>query len=173
MKTFSHHITKSIQPRFGGFRQIAAAACVLALLVATGTSALAQASGQTRPYHAVAEHFVTPTAFGETFIGVGNATHQGKIVRYGINYYLGFNADGLFHGVGSSITVAANGDEDWATWTWTLDVSVPMEDWVVNVTWVTVGGTGRFKNATGEGTSVGRFNAAGNLVFTDDGVINY
>jgi hypothetical protein len=149
------------------------AACALALLVATGTRTLARSSGKTRPTHSVAENFATPTAFGETFVAPGNATHQGKIVRYGINYFLGFNADDLFQGVGSSRTVAANGDETWVTLEWTSDVFAPMEDWVVNVTWVIVGGTGKFKNATGEGTGVGRLNSRGNFVFIDDGVINY
>ena len=174
MKTFSHHITNSIQSMFGGFRQIAAAACVLALLVATGTSAMAQSSGKTRPAHSNFEQFATPTAFGNTYVGKGISTHLGKVaVIDGINYFLGFNADGLFHGVGRSRTVGANGDETWVTYEWTLDVFAPMEDWVVNVTWVIVGGTGRFENATGEGTGVGRLNADGNFVFIDDGVIKY
>ncbi|MCI0535557.1 MAG: hypothetical protein L0Z50_10025 [Verrucomicrobiales bacterium] len=173
MKTFTHHIINSIQSSFGRFQQVGVAACALALLVATGASALAQSSGKTRPHHGIQENFVTPTAFGETYVAPGKATHLGKFVSYGINFFLGFNADGLFHGAGSDITVAANGDETWSTWEWTLDVSAPMEEWVVNVTWVVVGGTGRFENATGEGTSVGRFNAAGNFVFINDGVINY
>jgi hypothetical protein len=69
--------------------------------------------------------------------------------------------------------VAANGDTTVTTYEWTLDVSAPMEDWVVNSPWKIVGGTGRFKNATGEGTGVTRFNAAGNAVGNWDGVIKY
>jgi hypothetical protein len=131
MKTITHPIIHSIPALLGRFRQMGAGACALALLAVTGTSALAQASGKTRPTHSVAENFATPTAFGETFVALGNATHQGKIVRYGINYYLGFGADGLFHGAGSNRTLAANGDETWVTFEWTLDVAAPMEDWVL------------------------------------------
>ena len=173
MKTFSHHITKSIQSRFGGFRQIAAAACVLALLGATGTSALAQSSGKTRPAHSNFEQFATPTAFGNTYVGEGISRHLGKVaIIDGINIFLGFNADGLFHGFGTHTEVAANGDKLYIAHAWTLDVSVPPAEYVINTTWKIVGGTGRFKNATGNGTAVGRPNADGNNVFIADGVSN-
>ena len=174
MKTFTHHVTNSIQSMFGGFRQIAAAACVLALLVAMGTSALAQSSGKTRPTHSNFEQFATPTAFGNTCVGEGISRQLGKVaVIDGINFYLGFNADGLFHGFGTHTEVAANGDELYIAYEWTLDLSVPPAEYVIHGTWEIVGGTGRFKNAIGEGTGIGRPNIDGNFVFIADGVINY
>lgn len=163
MKTLTNPITHSIQSSFRRFRQVGVAACALALLVATATSALAE-SGKPVPIHGSQTNVTTLTAYGETYVGNGNSSYLGEYVSHGVNKFLGLRADGLFHGTGTQTDVAANGDTTITTFDWTVVVSVPQAEWVVRSTWKTLGGTGQFKNATGHGTSEGRFNAAGNLV---------
>lgn len=156
---------------FGKFHWVGAAVCVLGLLITTGTSALAQSSGQTRPFHAEVENIRLPSENPGAweYVSYGNATHLGKITGGGDNmvtYWLDFP---ILYGKAVDTMVAANGDKLYSVYTWWLNY---FED-VVYATWEIDGGTGRFADATGEGTAVGHNNEAGNRVFILDGVINY
>lgn len=83
-----------------------------------------------------------------------------------VTYWLDFP---ILYGKTVETMVAANGAELNLVSTWWMD----FRDGVVYATWEIDGGTGRFADATGEGTAVGHENEAGNKVFIIDGVINY
>jgi len=169
MKTQNH----TCHP-FGKFHWIGAAACVLGLLITTGTSALAQSSGQTRPFHAEAENTRTSVGSPWTYLTHGKSSHLGRITGGGVKRITGFSGNWLImYGEAVDTMVAANGDELYATYTWSMNWLAPVPDRVIYATYGIDGGTGRFENATGNGTAVALYNDAGNLDFVIDGVINY
>jgi hypothetical protein len=154
--------------------------CAISFLVATGTSAFAQSSGQLLPFHAVLvgiERTDIPNEIDPDYpawedVIVGKATHLGKTSGSSVNNSFDFGFDAIgFHLVGVAVmtTVAANGDELEITtdWRYYMHSDVVYGDWEIT------GGTGRFENATGEGTSEGRDNEDGDRVHVYDGKINY
>ena len=150
--------------------------CAISFLIATGTTAFAQSSGQTRPFSAVIvglgdnpiPNDLSPLFPAWESVIVGKATHLGKTGGYGLNFGLAWGGSWTgdtigFHLVGVAVTtlVAANGDELEITnnyryyLTAFLPPGSPYAD-VVLGEWEITGGTGRFENAIGSGTSEGR-----------------
>ena len=150
--------------------------CAVCFLVATGTSVFAQTSGQTLPFHAEELSITTDgNIWAWNAVSSGKATHLGKTSGSSFNRIVGGykNPDGswFLFGISFATSVAANGDELYMTTKWTLDTGDP-ED-VVYGNWFITGGTGRFENATGEGTTVGRSAGEDSRFFITDGEINY
>jgi hypothetical protein len=188
MKTQNH-----IYQLFRNLHLFGSIFCAISFLIATGTSALAQSSGQTRPFHAVVvsiestdiPNVIAPGWPAWESISAAKATHLGKTSGYGVNYSFGYGGwwtgDEIgFHLVGVAVMtmVAANGDELEITTDWRYYIPAfqppgsPYAD-VVLGDWEITGGTGRFENATGAGTSEGRNNEDGDRVHVYDGQINY
>lgn len=77
-----------------------------------------------------------------------------------------------------STVVAANGDKIYITTEWRYYIPAFQPEGspyagVVLGEWEITGGTGRFENAIGSGTSEGRDNEDGDRVHVYDGEINY
>jgi hypothetical protein len=108
-----------------------------------------------------------------TEIGVGNATHLGKF-KWEDEETATFNPDFTFSVVGSFTMTAANGDKLTGTFETTGFVNAEGQ-LVINGEYVFDGGTGRFANATGEGTLDALADALPSLGFKGsfNGTLNY
>ena len=145
MQTLTRPIINPVQSLFGRFRRVGIAGYALALLVVISTGALAQSSGQRRPFKCIE----AGTYDGGGSEGTGQATHLGKfIVTVRIEFVSFDSVTGLYQTHNFATYQAANGELLFSESTTELYVYEPQ--WVQVGHETFTGGTGRFEYATGE-----------------------
>jgi hypothetical protein len=133
------------------------------LLVAVAVLVLpARTSAEERPYSSRGTaQFVSPTG---DFAGAGSATHLGLYEEVG---NAAISPTGAIDGWATY--TAANGDQLYATITGQLNGRTG----AITATVTYVGGTGRFKDATGSATLLGQILLDGTISVAVEGTIDY
>jgi hypothetical protein len=136
----------------------------LPVLLLLGTADVAQA--RVRPMRMSGEgQLINPT----DYVGGGVATHLGRYTKTGSFAFTPTGDPALVQGVGTSVKVAANGDE-----LHSLDMvllNIQTGEFIGLVIWT--GGTGRFADASGVAWMEGVLAPDGSFAFTLAGVIDF